>query len=292
VSTSDRRARDKDRDAAIEIVEAAWADGQIVEADRDKRVEELLRAQTLHEIEMYVHDLQPPAAPRPAPPGAAPPPLPPLAVVEYGPPASAPRVTPSPKPGRALLVLPLVVLVVVVIAAVGAVLALVRTSDPVGIGGPSGATYAPGVEPEGKDVNVLSVGGYDDLVTAVEEATGSSAAFSAVLYPAYAVLDLPVNGTSRRQGSWYWNGELSDNDSKGTSHYGRFDLRKVDPAVVVALVKKVRRLVEEPAAWYAIVRAPDEDGAMIYAYASNEYSESAYLAARRDGTITYDSTEH
>ena len=70
VSTPDQRARDKDRDAAIEIVEAAWADGQIIEADRDKRVEELLRAQTLGEISMLTHDLQAaaPATRRPVPP--------------------------------------------------------------------------------------------------------------------------------------------------------------------------------------------------------------------------------
>ncbi len=66
-----KRARDSDRDAAIEVVEAAWADGQIVEADRDKRVEELLRAQTMAEIRTYTQDLQPPqpdpsGVPRPA----------------------------------------------------------------------------------------------------------------------------------------------------------------------------------------------------------------------------------
>ena len=30
---------------------------------------------------------------------------------------------------------------------------------------------------------------------------------------------------------------------------------------------------------------------MIWAYASNDYSESAYIGARRDGTIVYDSTK-
>ncbi|HYF71778.1 MAG TPA: DUF1707 domain-containing protein, partial [Nocardioides sp.] len=178
MSTPDQRARDKDRDAAIEIVEAAWADGQIVEADRDKRVEELLRARTLGEVDSYVRDLQRPAS---SPPTTLPttlptPPLTPPPVVEYGPPQSppgsrTPRGASSPRAGRALLAVPLVVLVVVVTAAVGGVLALVRTSSVVEVGGSSGATYAPGVEPEGDDVNVLSVAGYEDLVTAVEDAT-------------------------------------------------------------------------------------------------------------------------
>ena len=49
VAGNDKRARDQDRDRAIQVVEAAWADGQVVEADRDKRVESLLQAQTMAE---------------------------------------------------------------------------------------------------------------------------------------------------------------------------------------------------------------------------------------------------
>lgn len=117
MSTSDWRARDQDRDAAIETVEAAWADGQIVEADRDHRVEALRRAQTLAE----------------------------------------------------------------------------------------------------------------------------------------------------------------SLDSKGTSPYERLDLASVDT---------------QPTSWYAILRAPDpNDGASICVYASNDYNESAYLSAERDGTVIHDSTK-
>ena len=67
LSWTTERARDKDRDAAIEVVEAAWADGQIIEADRDKRVEQLLLAQTLDEIRMLTHDLQLRRRRRPSP---------------------------------------------------------------------------------------------------------------------------------------------------------------------------------------------------------------------------------
>lgn len=120
--TPDQRARDQDRSAAIEAVQAAWADGQIVEADRDKRVEELQRAQTLGEVQMLVHDLE--------------------------------------------------------------------------------------------------------------------------------------------------------------------------PRVIVDLVQKVRRKLPDETSYYAVVRAPDEDRAVVWAYATNEYHDTVYLGARRDGTITWDSTEH
>ena len=62
--------------------------------------------------------------------------------------------------------------------------------------------------------------------------------------------------------------------------------------MIVDLIAQVRELVEDPTSWYAIVRAPDADRAVVWAYASNEYNESEYLGARRNGSITYNSTEH
>ena len=52
----------------------AWAVGEIIEADRDKRVEHLQMAQTLDEIPMLTHDLQTSARKhwRRTPPGTPP----------------------------------------------------------------------------------------------------------------------------------------------------------------------------------------------------------------------------
>jgi Domain of unknown function (DUF1707) len=299
MSTPDERARDKDRDAAIKLVEAARASGRIIEADRDKRVEELRRAQTLGEIQMLTNDLQSSAgtpAPAPLPVVAA-------STVEYGPAmsattASAPTststsATPTKFP-KALLLVPLVIVLVVGISVVGGVVALVHGVND-GIDGIESSipSYAPGDEPEKGDVNVLSVGGYADLVDAVREETGATVVFSAVLYPTYAVVELPVDASTQREKHYYWDGhELVDQDSKSTSTEERFDLRSVDPAVVVRLVQRVRRLADEPTSWYAVVRAPRDDRSMIWAHANNDFGESVYVGARRDGTIVYDSTEH
>ena len=279
MSTPDQRARDKDRDAAIEVVEAAWADGQIVEADRDKRVEELLRAQTLAEVRMLVHDLQPPAhAPVTAstPLAASEPPYATLEQVH----ATTP---PGGKVSRAVLVVPLVVVAVIAVVIIGAVVAIVGAIDASqgGLGGSD--------EP----ADVLSVEGYADLLAAIEEETGSTVAFSAVLYPTYASVELPVDRTTQREEYWYWDGrELTNNDVKSTSSFERTDLSRVDPAVLVDLVGQVQGKLDDATTWYAIVRAPDDDRAVMWAYASNEYGESEYLGARRDGTITYDSTDY
>jgi len=287
VSTPDQRARDKDRDAAIEIVEAAWADGQIVEADRDHRVEQLLQAHTLAEVQMIVHDLQPPAAPSSS--SSAPPPAVPADL--YGTSDSAPyptlaQVTASaPRTARAV---PLVVLAVV-LAIIGAGAAgLIAAVSSITSGGSDSVTTS---EEPGRVVNLLSADGFGELLADIEAVNGSTEAFEAVLYPAYAVVYLPVDETSRRYSYWYWNGVLDDLDSKGTSTYERYDLADVDPAVVVRLVKRARGLVDEPTSWYAIVRAPEEGGAAIWAYASNEYSESEYVGATLDGKVVYDSSK-
>lgn len=53
------RARDVDRDAAVDVVESAWADGQLSREEYDDRVGRLLRATTLAQLDREVVDLQP-----------------------------------------------------------------------------------------------------------------------------------------------------------------------------------------------------------------------------------------
>lgn len=278
-----QKARESDRNAAIELVQSAFAVGEIIEADRDKRIEQLQLAQTLDEIEMITHDIQ-----SSAPETSAPAPY-----VPYGPDDTAEPDYPTLQQVRAstggarvpkaVILVPLAVVLVVVIAMIGGIVALVDGSD-----GDSGVLGL-GSDP----VDVLSEDGYRDLLDAVRTETGDTTAFSAVLYPTYAVVELPVDETTQREAYWYWDGEeLTDNDTKSTSSFPRTDLAQIDPALIVDLVEQVRAKVEDPTSWYAIVRAPDSDRAVVWAYASNEYQESEYIGARRDGTITYDSTEN
>ena len=150
------------------------------------------------------------------------------------------------------------------------------------------ATYAPGTEvDEPGEINVLSEGGFTDLVRALREATGDDEVFSVVIYPTYAALDVPVEATGGREQSLFWNGELDEPTSFGTSDEERFSLGDLDPAVIVELAARARdRLVEDPTLWYVIVRAPDAGSDVwLYGYASNKYNEGGYLAARRDGTV-------
>ncbi|GAA5145925.1 hypothetical protein GCM10023340_16050 [Nocardioides marinquilinus] len=146
--------------------------------------------------------------------------------------------------------------------------------------------------------DVLSDTGLADLVDAVRTERGGTEVFDATLSSEYAVLDLPVDATTRRYESWYWDGELRSNDARGTARYGRIDLATLDAAVVRRLLTRVARLVEDPTSTYVIVRGPSElglpdDGIRVSAYASNEFGETAYLAADARGRVIrrYLSTE-
>ena len=80
--------------------------------------------------------------------------------------------------------------------------------------GESGSSLPPGVEPS-DGLEVLSVAGYGDLLDAIEEETGSTEVFDAVLYPTYAVGSLPLDSSTQRDASFTWDGSLETPDGKG-----------------------------------------------------------------------------
>lgn len=307
IPSDDRPARDTDRDAAIRAVESAWADGQIVEADRDRRVDELRHARTLREIETHVRDLRAPAYQQlpatPVPPDPVDEPDEPDEpdeddgpVVVIAPTPAQRSTTPRERGGRkpAVSRVPVSVGCAIVVAVAGmAIAVLIGIISAIGDAVDGDAvtdspTLAPG-EPAGDDeINTFSRDGWQDYLSDLEAGTGGTEVFSATVYPTYVVADVPVDDRSQREQSYYWNGELDEPGSKGTSTDPRYDLRAVDWDVVVRLVERVRARVEDPTSWYVILHAPREDDqSVIQAYASNEYGESAYVLARVDGKVTY-----
>ena len=152
--------------------------------------------------------------------------------------------------------------------------------------GDSGSSLPPGVEPS-DGLEVLSVDGYGDLLDAIEEETGSTEVFDAVLYPTYAVGSLPLDSSTQRDASFTWDGSLETLDETTTSPYTRIDLGEVDPAVILRLLDRAREQVEDPTSWHATVRAPvGRDPAVIGAYASNDAGETVYVGATRSGRVT------
>ena len=279
---NDKRARDQDRDQAIEVVEAAWAEGQIVEADRDKRVESLLQAQTMAEVQMLTHDLQlPRTPPPPAAYGQA------EVEVDTPMPVPQPKRVGGSKGWWLLFVLIPIGLVVGVIAIIAAIVSGVQSA--VSDGDPP---IAPGADPGRGEVNVLSPEGFADLVAALEEETGSSTVFEAVLYPGYAVVSVPVDATTDAF-ALVLLGRRAGREREQEHHH----LRALRPGGHrpdrrVSVVDQARAKVEDPQSWYSIIRAPSDtdDDTWIWGYATNEYGESGYLGSDQAGTITWDPT--
>jgi hypothetical protein len=308
VSTPDGRADNRDRNDAVKVVEEALKAGRIVQADRDMRVSQLEHAQTMQDIDLVVRDLR--AAPPAAPPTIAPVPgmppgqQPPAAgqpwpLVNYGP-ASHETVdiatVVGKTGGRAIGgIIAAIVLVSVVVPIAGAIIAFVssRNSFPDfgSIGPTDDTTYAPGQAPGKNGINVHTVEGFNDLVGALKDKTGNTYAYSAVIYPRYAVLEVPT-GTKNRYEDFYWDGELAANDIKGTTDQEQFDLSLVDPEQMVDMLDLVRGRLDSPTSWYVVVGDYVGQDAQITAYASNEFSESTYVAEDLNGNVVYDSEEH
>lgn len=253
-----KKARDADRDAAIEVVETAYADGQISRPDYDLRTDRVLRAETVGELQMLVQDLQVTVDVLPAPTPA--------------------RSTSSVSPRAVKLVLAAVAAVI----ALGLVVPLVLVGRVDSV--QEGAISAPVPLAETSDLTTAQ--GYNRLVQEIEAKTGSTTVFNAVVYPGYAVIEVPVDAESQRSYGWYYDGEWDEWTGTGKADEDRFELDEVSGRTVGSLVKEARGLVEDPDTSYVIVNSQGRaEDVCLSAYASNEYGETAYLDARCDGTV-------
>ncbi len=307
-----QKAKDKDRDDAIKVIEDAAARGQLVDVDKLKRIQEVQAASTVGEIELVTRGLaaapavgatdmpsSPPPVSDPAPPAnptfqqytppvtppvTEPDPTPPMppSTVQYGEPLTSsggtpvttpPMITKSAGAAKWVLIVVLIVIAGVAVPVIFGIKAIIDTaSDTIDDLKPGGA-------------DVFSEQGLDALTDDIEDATGSTEVFSVVLYPEYAVVTTPADRSSKRYINYYWDGNLSES-SKGSGIYeGRFDMRDIKAKVVKDLLDKARQLVEGPTSNYVVIRAPGSDGASINAYASNDFSESGYLTADFKGKV-------
>lgn len=297
------RVSESDRNEAIKAVDAALADGRIVQADRDHRIAQLRDARTPSELQMVTHDLvhrdrtwatyTPPEEaahtepPPPSTPQAGPPPS-----VSYGPPlASSPEVArvfaTRRRSGMGCVLIPFVLILLFAGGTIISVLSAIRGSDdPVEFefGGPS----FPGFDDAGpQPPKMHTAAGLRQLRTTLREETGSSQVFRATLYPAYASVEVPAEPTGKRALTFFYDGELGE-PSKGTSDLERWDLARIDAQVMIDLVRKAKGLVDDPTTWYVTIRKPGppfDNGGWLTAHASNEFGESGYLEAALDGTV-------
>ncbi|MCW2780113.1 MAG: uncharacterized protein JWR35_562 [Marmoricola sp.] len=292
------KARDSDRDAAISLVKQACVNGQIIEADRDKRTEQIRGAHSLAEIDMLTNDLKAAAAPPPSPVAAAAPVVGATSTIPE--PSSAPTVEQSAPfqkftPPATKMSGPMGLRgIFTLVAAAAIALAIGGVSLFAAHGGgstASGGSGDPGsitVEQPEK-VDPLTVAGFNQMRSAIIDKTGSSKAFSLSVYPGYGIVEVPIDATTKHEQRFYWNGQFQDQGT-GSSSYRLIDLNAIDPAVLVRLSNRARTtLVKEPTSWYVLAYLadnPTNDKTVLWAYANNKFNEGGYISATIDGKVT------
>ena len=107
------------------------------------------------------------------------------------------------------------------------------------------------------------------------------------LYQGYAVLEVPAESSGQRMLRYFWNGDLQQQSKGKASYPGRMDLRRIDAQVLDRLLEQIRRRVEDATSSYVIAHPPTstDDGAWLYAYASNDFSEGGYVSATLEGRV-------
>ncbi|MCD2190191.1 DUF1707 SHOCT-like domain-containing protein [Actinomycetospora soli] len=267
MTTTRTRARDSDRTATCDHLDVAFAEGQIDGSEHRERTAAALRARSVGELSALVADLQ--RGPRPDPPPAA---------------ARPPRRR-SPADAAVALVVVLVVLAVVgALTLVGS--AFVRRAADHGVPSPSGGT-APGARVVAP-VDLHSEAGWRRMVDDLVAARGSAQVYDLVLYPGYAVLELPVPGEPARAHRVSYRGGVGTPDATTLDPEDpAVDLAGVDPRPLLALLAGVDRSVgvRDADSRYLAVDTDPEEGTTVRLYASNAYSESGHVAARPDGTV-------
>jgi hypothetical protein len=264
-----KKARDADRDAAIEVVEAAFADGQISRPDYDLRVDRLLQASTVGELQVMVQDLRRPEGEQ---------------VTEAVEQVTRDVASPSFQVGLPRVkasAIKVVLAVVVAVFALGLIVPLVLVA---GVDTQKAVSTGPVALEE---VDLTTAKGYDRLVREVEAKTGSTIVFGATIYAGYAVMDVPVDADSQRSFGYYYDGDWQDWGGKGKATEERFDLSRIDGSTVASLVKKVGRKIEEPTTYVIVNSRGGDEGVCFSAYATNEFTETAYIDARCNGEVVF-----
>ncbi|PKH38906.1 protein of unknown function [Nocardioides alpinus] len=273
----DFRARDADRDRAVETIEAAYVDGQLGDADRELRVSRALSAETLDELTGLTRDLQGAAAHevvRPAPLS----------------PAQLHAVASDRRPARTGLVVAGVVAAVVgVLALVPLVFLSTGNSDwtsSTGIDAPAVSSQAAAAEPASFE---MTPGQVRRFLRAYEKRFGTLEAFEVGFFPQRVGVQVPVRGARPRMERWTWDGDWRQDTTaaavRGPSQRvdaGAIDVRRLFANIEVA---EQGLDVEEGRFTHALLVRWNGEPTELNIYVGNELGESGYLSTTPAGEV-------
>ena len=273
------RAKDADRDACVELIEAAFVDGQLNSADRDLRVGRALSAETVDELQTLTRDLQ----------------LPPGAVVPTSSPVQRPRPSLAPRVVGGVVAL----FFVGVALFIGAVAVTMFAS----LGGESSSDVDTGsiFESELADPGIMfeeqvpapsfemTAGQVRTFLRAYEEQFGTLEVYEAGFYPGRVGVMVPVRGSRPRMERWSWTGEWRQDTeaSRVTGPGGIVDLGTLDVRRMFANIDTARRTldVDRGTLTHVLVNRWFDDQAAVNIYIGNQFDESGYLKTTPSGDV-------
>lgn len=268
------RARDADRDRCVEVIEAAYVDGQIGDADRELRVSRARSAETREELEGLTRDLRPTA--RTMTPATS-------------------RVSPPARPGRYAggVVAGLGAVVVLVGAGVTGVVALAMFA----VSGTSETVTSPGFEAAPAPVESATRGASYRMtapqvrrfVTAYEKKFGTLEAFEVVLFPQRVGVQVPVRGPRPRMERWTWDGEWRQDTTAAavTGPNQRVDAGAIDARLLLSNIRVAERGLDVEGARFthAVLHRRNDGPTELNIYVGNELQESGYLSTTPAGDV-------
>ena len=271
------RAKDADRDRCVELIEAAYVDGQINDADRELRVGRALSAETLDELATLTRDLQPP-------PGVVVPST-----------APAARSSMVPKLVGSFFVLGIVAVALGVGAVVVTMFASLgpgsSDSDVVPDGVFESALADPEIMFEDPPARAFEMTAprVRAFLRAYEKQFGTLEVYEAAFYPERVGVNVPVRGSRPRMERWSWTGEWRQDTqaSRVVGPGGIVDLGTVDVRRMFANIDKARKTldVERGKLTHVLVNRWFDDQASVNIYIGNTFNESGYLKTTPSGDV-------
>ncbi len=266
------RAKDADRDRYVELIEAAYVDGQLGDADRELRVGRALSAETVDELETLTRDLQRPAG--------------------FVPAADRPGPSRARGSGPAVALLLAGFVVFLVLGAIGALVLLASggeqdtaTSEGVAIAPDPVASVRPTAVPASFAMRAPQVRAF---LRAYEREFGTRDAFEAGLYPTRVGVQVPVRGSRPRYERWTWDGSWrQDTEASAVTGPGdAIDLGRLDVPRLFDNIATARRTldVERGRLTHVLVNSWSGEPT-VNIYIGNTFDETGYLKTTLAGEV-------
>jgi hypothetical protein len=274
------RARDADRERYVEVIEAAYVDGQLGDQDRELRVSRALTAETLDELDALTRDLQNQPAPVVVHQTPAPTVLAPTS-------AAPPKPVPSSRGPEGLpKLLGFVAAGIFVLVVVGMASSAQDEMDPFSDNGPYVATWEPDSVNDADDM--LSASDVRGFVRRYEAKFHTGEAYEVTFFSDRVSAHVPAPGSGPQFDVWTWDGEWR-RDGKARNVDGAMhlvDLRTLDARALFenAEVAKQELGVSDAYLQRVAVRPTPDGQGLVSIHVRNGLAHSASLETTPQGS--------